>query len=135
MGVFSATLRFPYISARGNFISLTAANFSFPYCNIFSRRLVSEGSRLNLIDTGLFAFLFFNVGFFSLFMFHKHPLLQTIACKLYNSALFVIFRLTNRVNFVDVLLNDTLIDSGFFLQPGNNELLIHHVRFQAPPFR
>ena len=70
---------------------LTAVNFSFAYCNSSSEGLASEGWRLNLIDTGLFVFCccFFQCRLFSLFMFHKYPLLETIACKHHYSGLLV----------------------------------------------
>ena len=110
MGMFSTTLKFSWISTKGNVISLTAVNFSVPYCNILGLHLVSEGLRLDLIDTGLFAF--FNVGFSSLFVFRKF--LEAIAAKFHYSALFTIFRLAKWVNYFP----------GFFLQPRMNELLI-----------
>ena len=71
---------------------LTAVNFSFAYCNSSSEGLASEGWRLNLIDTGLFVFcfvFFFQCRLFSLCMFRKYPLLETIACKHHYSGLLV----------------------------------------------
>ena len=95
MGMFSTTLKFSWISTKGNVISLTAVNFSVPYCNILGWHLVSEGLRLDLIDTGLF--VFFNVGFSSLFVFRKF--FEAIAGKFHYSALFTTFRLAEWVNY------------------------------------
>ena len=56
-------------------------------------------------------FLFFNIGFFSWFVFHKYPFLEAIACKFNFSALFTIFKLTNQVNFVDEFFRFVLSSS------------------------